>query len=351
MLISVCIPQYNRSGHLLRVLDSIGAQDYADVEIVVSDDNSRDNTAEVVPPYLEAIRQRTGKRVRYVQQASNLGYDGNVRAALSAAGGDYLFLLGNDDALACSDAISHLVERIREFREPDVVLCNTCEFGNLNRIQKRVPRTAILGSGPETALRTFRSFSFFGGIAYKRTRFLAENTARFDGSIYIQIYLAARIIASGGCLAGISRPLVAKDVLLDGKPADTYRDTLALKNAEAAPKTGGLDCVGWVATEAIAPSLPPGRLQRVIRRAFGQLLLWSYPYWLMDYRSLGVPRAARNLALGCKPPSLLRHVRPTTLTVAWLWVLYVVATTGGLLAPVGVLRVVARLLKPLSRRT
>ena len=95
MTLSVCIPQYNRCAHLLHALESLRAQTLADLEVVVSDDGSTDDSRERVPSYLE----RSGLKYRYLQQPKNLGYDANLRAALQAATGDYLFVLGNDDAI------------------------------------------------------------------------------------------------------------------------------------------------------------------------------------------------------------------------------------------------------------
>ena len=48
MKISICIPQYNRIAYLLKSLKQIEAQDYQDIEVVVSDDRSSDNTEEAI---------------------------------------------------------------------------------------------------------------------------------------------------------------------------------------------------------------------------------------------------------------------------------------------------------------
>ncbi|MCE9584818.1 MAG: glycosyltransferase [Planctomycetes bacterium] len=351
MLISICIPQYNRSEYLCRVLESIRDQDHRDIEIVVSDDRSKDNTAQVIPPLLDEIKAKTGIRTRYIQQEKNLGYDGNVRAALSGASGDYLFLLGNDDALAGPQSLSRLAALIAKLNEPDVLFCNPCDFSDRGQVHRRAKRTALLGKGPEVAMRVFRCFSFFSGIILKRTAFAPQDTSRYDGSIYIQIYLATRIIAAGGMLASIDEALVAKDVTIGERPADTYRDTLARDNATATIKTGGLDCVGWVATEAVSPYVPERRRQAVVRRIFGQILLWTYPYWLLDYRSLGVRQAAKNLSRGCRPANLLKRVPTSFPTRLWLRLIYAVSTTGGLLAPIRLLRFLARLMSPFSKKS
>src|SRR5713226_4040179 len=99
MLISVCIPHYNRSKYLLAVLESIRNQTYPNTEVIISDDDSSDDSLYVIPKYLAELEGTCSIRFRYIRQEKNLGYDGNLRALMSAATGDYLFILGNDDAL------------------------------------------------------------------------------------------------------------------------------------------------------------------------------------------------------------------------------------------------------------
>ena len=78
MLISVCIPHYNRSRYLLAVLDSIRVQDHPEVEVIISDDCSTDDSAEVIPKYLASVEGSTQVRFKYMRQPKNLGYDGNL---------------------------------------------------------------------------------------------------------------------------------------------------------------------------------------------------------------------------------------------------------------------------------
>ncbi|MFD2095969.1 glycosyltransferase [Corallincola platygyrae] len=51
--VSVIIPTYNREGFIQEALDSVLAQDYPNIEIIVVDDGSTDNTAELLRPYIE----------------------------------------------------------------------------------------------------------------------------------------------------------------------------------------------------------------------------------------------------------------------------------------------------------
>jgi glycosyltransferase involved in cell wall biosynthesis len=350
MLISICIPHYNRARYLLVVLDSILRQDHPEIEVVISDDCSADESAQVVPAYIASRSAGTRVRFKYVRQAKNLGFDGNLRAALAGGAGEYLFILGNDDALARPETLTNLARTLVGLGFPDAIFTNFYAYGREDERASRAAQTRLLGSGPDAAARNYRSFSFVGGVVFKRTAFELHDTPAYDGSIYYQIYLAARIAAAGGTLASIAESMVAKDVVIDGKPANSFVDTLARDNAALQPKTGGLDQVARVACEAILPYAAAGDRDRYAFLIISQILALTYPYWLCSYRKLGVPRAAMNLALGCFPPRLIRVGGLSLFVRARLFALYVAVTASGLLLPVWVLEGAKERLRALSSR-
>jgi glycosyltransferase involved in cell wall biosynthesis len=92
--ISVCIPVYNGEKTIARTIESIltSRQHLAEpVEIVVVDDNSKDNTREILD------RFRTFDHVRVERNAENLGLVGNWQRALSLGSGEIVTLLHMDD--------------------------------------------------------------------------------------------------------------------------------------------------------------------------------------------------------------------------------------------------------------
>jgi hypothetical protein len=91
-LVSICIPAYNVEHFIRETLESALAQDYPNLEIIVSDDASTDRTPEIVAGY-------ESKGVRLIKQAKNLGMTANMNAAVRASQGKYAFKLDSDDLL------------------------------------------------------------------------------------------------------------------------------------------------------------------------------------------------------------------------------------------------------------
>lgn len=94
MMLSICIATYNRAECLAELLESVCEQGMADVEVIVGDDASPDNTAATV----ERFRARL-PGLRYIRHERNLGCDRNFLSVVEAATGKFVWLVGDDDRL------------------------------------------------------------------------------------------------------------------------------------------------------------------------------------------------------------------------------------------------------------
>lgn len=91
-LVSLCVPTYRRAAFIGQTLTSALEQTVDDFEIIVVDDCSPDNTAEIV-------RSVSDRRMRYMRNPENLGLPKNLNHAMSQAQGEYLVLLEDHDLL------------------------------------------------------------------------------------------------------------------------------------------------------------------------------------------------------------------------------------------------------------
>lgn len=87
-LVSVVIPAYNARAYVMEAINSVRAQDYAPLEILLIDDGSKDDTVELV--------RTSAPEVRIIQQA-NAGVAAARNRGLHEARGDYICLLDADD--------------------------------------------------------------------------------------------------------------------------------------------------------------------------------------------------------------------------------------------------------------
>lgn len=98
--VTIMIPTYAQAGVVANAVDSALAQDYSNLEVVVADDASPDDTARVV-------KARRDPRLRYYRNAKNLGRVGNYRHTLyHVATGDWVVNLDGDDRYADPGFIS-----------------------------------------------------------------------------------------------------------------------------------------------------------------------------------------------------------------------------------------------------
>lgn len=88
------VPAWSASAFISETLDALAAQSCPNLEILVSDDASPDETAAICERY--AARDA---RFRVIRQPRNLGWTGNVNALLRDARGDYFLFAGHDDLL------------------------------------------------------------------------------------------------------------------------------------------------------------------------------------------------------------------------------------------------------------
>lgn len=115
-LVSVNICTYNRAKLLSKALDSVLKQTYQNMEIIVLDDHSEDNTEDVVKEYDDI-------RIKYVRNDTNLGVTGNRNNGLKISTGKYIAVLDSDDYWIEEDKIEKQVEFLEN--NPEYALVGT----------------------------------------------------------------------------------------------------------------------------------------------------------------------------------------------------------------------------------
>ncbi|MEI9978134.1 MAG: glycosyltransferase family A protein [Edaphobacter sp.] len=107
--VDVIIPAFNAAKYLPAAIESVISQTFEDWQILLVDDGSTDNTAEVVAPFLD----RLGSKIRFIKQ-NNRGVSAARNTAIQASTAEFLALLDADDLwLPCrlSESLKILAER------------------------------------------------------------------------------------------------------------------------------------------------------------------------------------------------------------------------------------------------
>ena len=91
-LVSIGFPVYNGEASMRRALDSLLAQDYPNLELLISDNGSTDGTADICQEYA-----KKDGRVRYFRSEKNQGQVWNFEHVLDEARGEYFMWTAHDD--------------------------------------------------------------------------------------------------------------------------------------------------------------------------------------------------------------------------------------------------------------
>ncbi len=202
--ISVIIPSYNYARVLPRALDSVLAQVTVDTEVIVVDDGSQDDTAEVIAGYSERY-----PALRVIRQA-NAGPGAARNRGLRAARGTYALLLDADDELL-PDALGIL--RTLASEHPDAAMFLGAQISVMAdgrerlRLPKAVPHAAAVTLAKRYLLQKRITISH-GCSLFRRDLLLRrpypENLrAGEDIPVFAYLLVSAPVVVSNQALARI----------------------------------------------------------------------------------------------------------------------------------------------------
>ena len=108
-LVSICVISYNSAATIVETLDSAAAQTYRNIELVVSDDGSRDDTLLIIERWVANNRGRFTD-IKIVTVQKNTGITPNCNRAWRAASGEWIKMIAADDIM-----LPHMVQTYIEY--------------------------------------------------------------------------------------------------------------------------------------------------------------------------------------------------------------------------------------------
>lgn len=205
--VSVLIPTYNYARYLSEAIESVLSQSYTDFELLIVDDHSSDDTAQVVSRYLER-----DKRICFRVNPRNIGMVENWNLCLGQAGGEYVKYLFGDDLLCSGDALRFMVQALDD--DPRVSLVASARRiidseGRPTEVLAHFPDSEYI-DGKRVINRCLRHQKNLVGeptaVMFKR-RFSGQGfNPKFRQIVDMEFWF--RLLAEGG-FAYINRPLAA----------------------------------------------------------------------------------------------------------------------------------------------
>ena len=133
-LVSVVIPNYNYAIYLKQCIDSVLSQTYSNLEIILVDDGSNDNSLEVARQFEDKIK---------IVTQTNLGVNAARNNGIKEAVGEFIAICDSDDYW-----VNSKIERQMElfFKNPDLALVY-CSYFRTNERSERIGEIAAAHSG------------------------------------------------------------------------------------------------------------------------------------------------------------------------------------------------------------
>ena len=108
-LVSVCIPAYNHEKYIAETIQSVINQDYKNIELIIINDGSKDNTHEVIMNFEKKCKERF---VRFVyKNRENRGLVKTLNEMIDISNGEYIKFIASDDLLY-EGSISKFVKKM-----------------------------------------------------------------------------------------------------------------------------------------------------------------------------------------------------------------------------------------------
>lgn len=101
--VSIITPTYNQEKYIVETVNSVLTQDYPDIEYIVVDDGSSDDTPSLLSSYSESLRY---------YRHENIGENPTVNKAYKIATGDYVMVVNADDPLLRTDSVRQLAKAL-----------------------------------------------------------------------------------------------------------------------------------------------------------------------------------------------------------------------------------------------
>jgi len=212
-LVSILVATYNSARWVIETLESAKNQTYRNIELVISDDCSTDNTVELCKEWLIANEQYFIRTV-LITVEQNTGIAANANRAIQESQGEWIKFVAGDDALLNS-CISDNLLFVFKFPECHILQSNAKKYRDIfdeKYFIENALYNKLFCSNSITALKQFRILCFECPVvapAIFIKRELLVQVGGFDTSFFIEDYpLWLKITSLGYKIYYLDKPTV-----------------------------------------------------------------------------------------------------------------------------------------------
>lgn len=292
-LVSVVIPTYNRAGQVTAAVESVLAQSYSEVEIIVVDDGSSDGTAQAVQRLIEE-QGSNGMHIRSFAQA-NQGASAARNRAIAEAHGEWIAFLDSDDVWL-PEKLEWQVRALGQFES----VCGACitdaELVNVSGINTTAFRMAgkhyreTIGIAPDAVKRLVRSFDHFWVSTLLARADLVRQIGGFDPNIvFAEDHDFNFRLALVTCFSYVNKPLV----LIDRSPSPPGSTCRPWDKAEVRLRAQQSMFEKWLTLDGQLPARARKSVVRNLREVHSAWANWYLENERYDEARRAVSRAVK----------------------------------------------------------
>ncbi len=210
--VSIMIPTYNQDIYISKAIESALAQDYMNIEIIVSNDNSTDKTDEIIQKYVK------DKRIHYIRNEQNLGRVGNYHNTLyKYTSGEWVINLDGDDYYTDNSFITKAMRSIQQAETIEAKIVAYCGKHTHLYKTKRLCRHTILDTHSliVNGENYFQHYCEIGSFSHMNCLYKREVAISLD--TYTKHYQASDFYS-------IMRIILTGDIILSDYIAGVWRE-------------------------------------------------------------------------------------------------------------------------------
>jgi len=185
-LLSICIATYNRANYIAETLESIIPQLDDDVELLVVDGASTDNTEAVVQKYAQKE-----SRIRYIRLSAKGGVDQDYDKSVELASGEFCWLFTDDDLIK-SGAIAAVKAAIKDGNDLVVVNAEVRDrklsaILERRRIVMQENKSYAQNNIEQLFIDVLHYLSFIGAVVIRRSIWLSRDRESYFGTEFVHV--------------------------------------------------------------------------------------------------------------------------------------------------------------------